>query len=469
MAGADDAEDLMIETIRDLDETVDVLPVGPTRLVLDPMALAAGTTLDAANALGGLLSSEFARTAAPNAAIAFAANYGVGPVLGRYASGTQAFYRYAKPQAGTTLTITPGYLVKRADGKTYVVQSHSITMSGDTPNLYYSAARNRYEIAVPITAIAVGSEFNAKAKTVNVLTGALADFDGTENITDIADGDGAENSSETVARGQVAAFGTSDGSHGGILKAVQNSGLGVDAAAMAFFTEHEIFQRRTLRPALDVHIIGSAIGEATELFTATLGQFRFMLAKTPAIGIKSVKKNNGTISGVLTLDAVRATAGSYNATDAVEIPDPCLAGDVIEIVYLYDKAVRDVQEKLFLAAETEFGFRTRLFNTDILARRALPAPIEIHVTARLQSGVNQDRVFSSIETEIRAYCSPAEFVGRLVPSEFRDTVLANVPSINKLIVTRMRRKTIGALDVGPCEFNKIERPVFLTPADLVIR
>jgi hypothetical protein len=258
---ADDILEMLQESARSQDQTVDVAKGPLYDWVYAPTAQGLAEVAAGTDRVRQLYSARFARVADEAEALAFSENYGVGRDIGTAATGFQTFYTFTKPVSGEVRTVPPGSIVRRSsDGRGFRVLPHTLTMTGDSANAFFSARNGWYELTVPVEALSVGPEFDTPAGLVNQLDNAISGFDGTINKSDIDGGLTAESSSDTIDRTQSALLGNDFGTHGGIMRSVLVFDRAVRAVSLAFFTEYNLFQRRSFKPALDVYVIGTKVG-----------------------------------------------------------------------------------------------------------------------------------------------------------------------------------------------------------------
>ena len=463
------AAELFAANIKAIEPATDIR-IGPLRdQVIDPGGAVIEAAVEKAEAAARMMSARFAASATPIQALAFAENYGVGRGLGAGSQGTLTFYRTTAPVSGRLYTVSAGATaLRRSDDAAYQT-TDTVVMDGNSASAYFNSDRGWYEIDAPGVAVSVGPEFDTAAGLINKTGSSVLGFEGVYNKTDFEGGTLAETSEATVLKTQTAMLGVGSGTHGGIIRSVIDyDDSSIKAVSVVFFTEWPLMRRRSDRAALDIHIIGVKSEERTETFTATAGQTDFVLSRQPVLSVVSVRKNNGAMGYTFVQDTDPQLKGSTRGADTVQL-EPTVADDTIEIRYTYNGLLWHLQQDLFgTLTDSGEGLRTRLFKTDILVRGPVLVPIQVKVRLRFQSPSDAEAGLVDAETEIRSYCTPSAFPGRLLNKVLRDNILDLVPGVLTAQVLLFRRKSGASLEVANIEFSKIEQPVFSLAADVEI-
>lgn len=457
-----------LNVVQDTDPTMSTQgPLGD--FVIDPITNLLALSVDATDRAGQLLSGEFAAVATPEEALAFANNFGVGQSVGRFATGTQVFYRNSRPPVNTTFSVPAGTIVRRkGDGYRFQVLPNNVTLSSDSAAFNYVASRARYEISVPVQAVSVGEAYNTAAELINAFETAAPGFDGTINLESISGGQAAEDASSTVSRARVSMFGTDSGTHGGIVRQVVSADSDVLDVALVFSDELDLFHRPALRAGIDVYVLGRRLRTYTDSFYATLGQQTFTLAKPPVVSVASVKRNGVSVAYTFSQD-VSSLKASYLAQDKVVLASPANSGDAIEVTYAYDDVVRTVQESVLTAGTTSAGFRRSLWNVDMLVRLPVEVQIEVTLQVRLQTTVNRSTVIAALEAVVYDYCTPTAFAGALYPSTLLQNIREGVSGVQSVKLVKFKpKRTPFEYDVGPIMLERNQVPVFAFTSDLEV-
>lgn len=438
---------------------------GPVRdSVIDPVAGGMAPYEAAAEALALLSSTMIIDDATPDMALALASRHGVGRSIGTYAYGTQVFYRNTKPSMGTSYAPPVGQIVRRKDGRLYQVKNHSVALTADNAAASYVASRRRYELPVPIQALAVGPEYDAAPGTVTELDGVVPGFDGTTNLEWISNGRAAKTAAATVEEARLAMLGSAEGTHGGVFRRVTLSGIRVEDLVVVRHSE-PVFQRtRTGRPLLDVHVIGEESAEHTYTVIATAGQTDIVLSRQPVLAVARVLRNGGAVSFTLRRDTTRSTSYSAWATDSV-IVAACADGDVISVEYTYNAVVYELQKQLF--TEDTDAPLTSLFGVSSLVRGPVRVPIEVHVSVSL----GQQRRSAGLDaarSSIRSVCIPGSMGVTIRPEAVEQAAKSAVYGSTEITIRSLRRLDMGSSDVGIIELQRSEVAYFASVSDLEV-
>jgi hypothetical protein len=474
----------LIDSIEAKDVTIDVTTGPFYDGIIYPVPVELAVSEQEAARLGRLHSPFFAEVATIEEVDSLRVSMRLPRGTGERASGLQLFWSSTFPSGG--LFIPKGSLAATKDGKFVFITTEERTVPYENRDAYFNSDTNRYEIIVPVEAIASGEDYNIPQERINNLLTELDGVDGTVNYSRTDGGTSAESKAGTVKRIQEKFVGFDRSTTFGLdLTYIRNAYPTLTEDVAVIRPSSPLFVRPVRRTALDVYLSGT--DSLSEVMTYTLTEqdvqniksntFKLALEKQPVLSIEQVD-----ISGIPGEDeAVQLVQGpntlqymfvkdegiyydSYRAQDQVWIksgtvdPTKLVAGQRLTVNYTVEGFVTKVQENLF-------NRETTIMDTDVLVRKALEGEIVISVLAKLMTDPADERsqtIKTDLEAEIVSYIEDGKFGRTIQPESFRQAIKSKTPSVIELFVTEFHKKHRSYRPVETVEFNANQIPKVFT-------
>jgi hypothetical protein len=391
---------------------------------------------------------------------------GINRFLGLPAFGTVTVYAYTKPAAdfvipfGTVFSDDTGSLLYQASAELRVAV-------GDLDR-YFNPTNRRFEFDLTIIAKEVGSDFAVPAGRITKIVSDIPFASGVINQKALTGGLPVESDSSIDSRFRARLEGTDRGSSGWI-SFTTLSVAGVQSVAL-IAPGHQLFSRRTARPAIDVYVIGDNILQATYSVVVTDPTRRSYQILSPEGNarratsiVRVVQNSQDTITNWSFVPDTTRMGQAVNAATYVEFTAGFPLDTRLDITYEYNYLLELVQANLEIQDGTT---GTYLFNTDMLAFAAKPVALEVDFTLNTLSSTNQVYLQQQVQNVTMELLNQLDYVGQLTPTQFITDLQAQVPAASP-VLHKFKRKDDTQL-VGVITLSDIEFPQ-LASADLVIR
>ena len=448
----EEVQSSLVTTIQNTDPSIDVAKGPVYDFVISPVAPEISTLEQQVDRLAKLVTEKFPDAATQEEIDAILNCFGLAEAGGKASTGTFLFWAYARPTQD--VPIKRGVLVSTANGTyTFFVNSDR-TMYFDSIDTYYNASTRRYEISAPITAIAIGPQFDLPRYRINKITTGIDEIDGGWNTTETTGGTSKESAEHAVDRARAAFQGLNSDAGGSVLSSIfKYDPDDVLDVQLVYPKDRDIFVRYTTRPAIDAYVLGTNYVDQVQSFTSVSGQTEITLDKPPAFSVSQVTID-GTISNdwVFVKDLSASLGGTTSAVDKVyfTMTGGLLAGKVVEIIYQYNALITGLQEDVFSD--------TRMFDTDIWAREPFRVRIGCYMSCKILSSFDEINATQDIESEARFYLAPTRFGQFYYPKNLQQDIQDNVSAVagNGCTITKFTRLDTGTLDVQVIELKKNE-------------
>ncbi len=448
-----EVKESIVSTIESIDPSIDVAKGPVYDLLIQPVAPEISKIEEDVEHLTALYSQVVAETATDEEAKAFALNYGLTQDAGKKATGFVSFFRNTRPIAGEIIEILAGSIISNSDDSLVYQTTEQVIINGDYADTYYNSVRNLYEITAPIEAVSSGEENNIPAYKVVRLPSTITGIDGVENREKISGGTSAETIAHLVERTIVQLKGLDKGSPNGVEAIVRNfDPSNVDDVSVVTAKDRTLFTRYTTAPSMDIYVIGEDENNSQYITTAIGGEEEFILENPPVLQVDSVQVNGEDVNFTFLPDTSEDTRKSARALDKVLLDNPLIALDVVDLRYIYNKLIRDLQDK-------EFSEEQRFFNTDILIRSAIGAYITFQANVKIASSFDPIVKLTEIENAVLALIQQDAFVEEYIPNDIRDAIKASVSGILTFIITKFTRTIDGTVDIETITFEANEKPM----------
>jgi hypothetical protein len=368
----DDVLTSMVETVEEIDPTIDVQkgPIYESALV--PWSKEVADTEAKVDHLGDFFQLEKLGNLSEEEIDQVGRNFGQEVAQGNPSQGFLLFYTYEAPTSD--ITIPTGTLTSTEDSE-YVYQTTTeASFSSSNIAAYYNAENRRYEITIPGEAVERGSDYDAKQGRISVMLSPISGISGVVNSTDFEGGTADQTSTEFADDLRDLPLGNSLGTPGGLqAAAIRVAGGVVQASAVVSSADTDLYERYNLtgmRMGIDLYVIGSRLGPTTYSYTTVGTETRVILDKQPVMAITSVLVNGVAASYSFQADTDPNRRGSFNAQDAIILETAPGPGADVFVQYTYNMLIETLQAEL-TANDTNY------FKTNLLVREGKKVVCEV--------------------------------------------------------------------------------------------
>lgn len=457
--------DIIDVTYDSIDPSLDIQKGPLKRVYLDPHRNVVGLMEDRVNRLIALFTQQRPDNMTTEEYNALIRPFGgIARFQGDYAKGYVTVYAYTKPPAdvvvpfGTVFTDDTGTLLYSA--------STEVRIPVGALDGYYNPTNRRYEFQVPITAKEVGEQYAVPPERITKITSDLPYINGCINQTELTGGLPIESDDTLDARFQARLEGTDNGSKGAIeFKALSTAN--VDAVAL-ISPGSPLYSRRTGRPAVDVHVIGSNVQQGEWAFVVAdpaRRSYQFLTEAGRPRRVTQITKvvqdgNTEITNWTLVPDQTRLGRSVY-ATTYIEFGAGFPLDTQLDITYEYDQLLEDTQVTLDTQAQGDY-----LFDVSLLAFSATPVPLEVTFSTSALTSTNTQYMLTQLRSVSLSLLNPGKFLGTMTPDEFKAQLQAEVPAASPIFTLFKRKDSNQPVEV--LFFNDVEYPT-LADGDLYIK
>jgi hypothetical protein len=368
----DDVLTIMVETVEEIDPTIDVQkgPIYESALV--PWSKEVADTENKVDHLGDFFQLEKLTNLSEDEIAQVGRNFGQEISEGTPSQGFLLFYTHQAPTSD--ITIPTGTLVSTEDSE-YVYQT-TVEASFSASNIaaYYNAENRRYEITIPGEAVERGSDYDAKQGRITVMLSPISGISGVTNSSDFEGGSADQTSTEFADDLRDLPLGNSLGTPGGYqAAAIRVAGGVIQDSAVVSTADSDIYERYNLtgmRMGVDLYVIGSRLGPTTYSYTTTGTETRVVLDQQPVLAITSVLVNGVAASYTFQQDTDPNRRGSANAQDSIVLATAPGPGKDVFVQYTYNMLIGELQAEMNATD-------ANLFKTNFLAREGKKVPCEV--------------------------------------------------------------------------------------------
>lgn len=461
-----DVEDIIISmqnTYADIDPTID-LSKGPMAVLLYAVAQELARVEVQAGYLQTVYQLENADTLDDEDIDALGRNYGIDPDVGDSSTVVVTLWRTSRPIPGEVYSASLGDLVGTEDGRFVFSLEDDVIMNGNTPDIYYNAEEKRYEISANARAVSIGDDFNLPTNTITRLITDIEDFDGVVNPSSAQGGNDPPDKVQFRNYLWNRLQGINSDAGGALVTQVLDiDPSGITDLKLVSSADMDIFERTASlngKLGYDIYIITDQVEPRVQNKVANGGELSIALDRAPVDSVQNVIVDGVSVPFSLVKDPRPDVRNSPRANDRVVLVTALEPGQTAEIRYFY---YRNVWE-----AERSFQGRTTPFATDVMVRLAYQVPVFIGAEMVVIATDDRDAVQNQVIEFTRAYLrdplSPSlyrrTFVDILEPSDYQESVLANVPGLSRFSLTSFVRIDQAASDIELITLDgKTEYPV----------
>jgi len=417
----DDVLNSMIETVEEIDPTIDVAKGPINESALTPWAKEVSYVEGLVEHLGQFWQLENLENLSADEIEQVGRNFAQELGQGTASEGFLTFYTYEAPTSD--VTIPTGTLASTEDSEYVYQTTQEATLSATNVAAFYNAENRRYEITVPGEAVERGSDFDAKIGRISVMLSQIPGITGVVSTSDFEGGSADQTSDEFADDLRDLPLGNSLGTPGGLQSlAIRFSGGAVQDSAVVSAADSDIYERYNItgmRMGIDLYIIGSRLGPSTYSYTTTGTETRVILPDQPVLAVTSVLVDGVAASFTLDPDTDPTRRGSVFAQDAVVLDTAPGAGKNVFVSFTYNKLIAELQGEMG-------GADANLFRTNILVREG--KKVECVVIATVSSFGVGNRKSEVEETSFDYFKDPTLLGSRqtfpleLDPANYRELI-----------------------------------------------
>lgn len=445
-----EVQESLATNITTIDPSADVQK-GPIRkTVVVPVAVEVQRNEADLDHLSQLVSLNFDAATSDDELAGMAGAFGIERDPGLPSTGFVTFFTATRPSVGVKFEVPVGTVVTTSDGQLAYAVTEAGAIDGDNADLFFNPATRRFEVTLPVEALAVGDDHDVPPTRVNTIQSQLESISGCTNGDAIEGGVSAETNAQLAARVRQQLLGGQRGLSGGVLAAARNASQKVKDAVAVYSTDISLFRRRTTRPGIDVYVIGEALKPATETFTALGSETSYVPTKQPVKAITLVTVNGTEATFTLERDSTRETGGSTIATDRIVFATPLTTGQVVTVEYTYNAILQDLQAL--------YDSQEYLFGTKIVARTPFQVPIRVAINATALGSADPIRLAESLRSQVLSYVNPSAFTAVITPQVLRSRIFENVSGMSRLQISTFTRDDGIGSSFGVIALEKNELP-----------
>ena len=272
-------------------------------------------------------------------------NYGKNPNVGKPARVNLTFWMQSRPQAGKLYNIDAGTLAGTQDGRYLFSTIRTVTLVGNSAELYYNADLLRYEISVMAEATAVGDDYNLPEGTIASIIGTLLDFDGVTNKKQASNG--TDPLTPTQFRNMIwdALQGLNANLAGNIISTIESlDPAGYDDIRLVSSANLESFKRTKLlngKLGYDVYMLTDVYADDIYTGTAQGGETEIVLPTRPVLSVEYCTVDGRAVPFTFQQDTTTVYTGSPLSSDKILLASPLYPAQTFEIRYYYYSLVQD--------------------------------------------------------------------------------------------------------------------------------
>lgn len=376
-------------------------------------------------------------------------NEGLTRIPGAQATAVLVFSRATAP--GIDLVVQRGYPVgsqpDEASGATVIfVTTETQTMTALAAPSYFNLETQRYELSVPVIAVATGTTARVGANRINRPMRPLNGFDSVTNVVAATGGRDRETNTELVNRYLLAILGRQTGTATGIEFAAKTDFPDVEDLFIVYGNNPLLTRAATDAGAVDAWIQGEAVNQVAEnLIFLGVGQV-IPITFPPLVSVVSVTQPvpaTTYIEGV-DFEAVFDTSGVSRSPRSIDgirfLPTatsvlPALGG-VVTVTYTFEGLVRALQSGFEQPDTLELG-------RDLLFRRGIETPIVHAAQVKVLAGFNTTTVLAAVQLAVFTFVNGLGLGDDVEASDIQGQVRA-ISGVDNYIITRNTLATVLA-------------------------
>jgi len=461
-------EDSMKDSIELKDNTVDSTNGPVWDILINPVPKELSASEQEASMLAQLHSTEYASVATGPQVAALRTSMRSPEGSGERATSTQLFWTPTIPEEGINIPI--GTIISVKDGSLLYQTTREIVVSGEA-TAFYSTDDFRYEFTVSIEAITSGTDYNIPIGRITEIVSDIEGISGTENISEAKGGTQSESKADTVSRLQKQFLGFDRGTDSGLISTYIYNEYPTLIKDLGIVKPKDLlFKRLTSRPAMDIYVSGTDPKNFVDTYTITAEDevkdfINIVLENNPSLEITKVELAQTTTGGfniILLEEGIDTNqyqyirddtvyAGSVYAQDLIKVNSTNIfAGDKITITYNSENLVINIQTILF-------NNEARMFDTDVLIKKALETEIRMSIMAKLltlPSDSRSEEILTNLTQDFVDYIEDGRVGVTIEPEVMRQQILSISENVINLYIKVFRKTTYSYQEVEVVTLDK---------------
>jgi len=429
MPTEDQAIQVMIDKLREEIPDVD-FEKGPIRdLFITPVAREEILLINQMDRVARLYSVDFYESMTREELESLAYQFGVTPFQGSKARGTISVH-VVQNTTDRALLVPTGSAFSTDDGQYSYISTESIEIPRDTLNNYYNSETKTYVIDVSVEAADVGEDYNIAAfRIVQITARTNFQIKRVENRSALIGGRSPESNAELAERIREVSVKNERGTISGFNSAILDAAAGKIYDISLVRNDEIDGYRNTYRAHIDAFVIGSESTEVSESFIAAVSESgqQFKLSNTPVSEVTAVTVGTTEITETeytVTLDPTPYSGSN----DVVQIKGLVSVGTEIQITYVYNKVLQDLQQEFDVEENDVFGVSLRF-------REAVPIALQVIVQATIQISQSSVSFAADVQQFTQAFINQNKFVTQLNASDLREYLRNNITGILSLSIS----------------------------------
>lgn len=331
------------------------------------------------------------------------------------------------------------------------------TMFSASPDAYYNAETEKYELDVLVASISVGSETSVGSYTIKNMLRSLPGFDEVFNKSATTSGRRTETNREVADRYLLQIEGNHIGTPNGIKSHILDNFNTVLDAYIVYGEDTYLTRDQSDAGAVDAWIMGESPVERTYTtsFPGTLTLIE--VDRQPLISIKSVATSGGVTFTEGTDYEVITGQGEYSysnrGSDGIRFLTtgsyPTAINDPVYIVYEYNSLITTLAS---FFTQPEWYSMGR----DILFRWAQAEYVEIESNLKVNAG-NPDAVMNLVKTKVSDYINNLKLGDDLEEFDI-DAEVSKIYGVDNWVyetLAYLDGSGVGDLPIGPNKYARI--------------
>ena len=378
---------------------------------------------------------------------------------GSRSTTTLTFARSQAPTASITVPINFPVATKPdpATGRTILFRTvETKTMNHLTPNAYYNADTEKYELDVAVSSILTGDNTSVGSYTINVMKRSITGFEEIYNKTATTSGRSIETNAELATRYLLHIEGSQLGTPTGVKSYVLDNFSSVTDAYVVYGNSDYMTREQDDAGAVDVWILGETPLNRTQQSAYPGVETLMVLDRQPLISITSVVSGATTFVEGTDYEVVSDTGAYYGSTrgqDGIRFLSggtvPTNIGDTVNITYQYNSLISTLTSYFTQSVYYSMGM-------DKLFRAAEQVNVELEGSLSVNAG-SPDRVRNAVYNSIYSYINNLSLGQPLEIFDVLAEASRNVGVDNLIFTTCDLKGGSGASDLtaAPYEYFRI--------------
>lgn len=428
---------LMADAIEALSTSYDTAEGPIPDVILSPYANVAEAQRDTIRRLGLLLTLQNLNEFSSDEVDASVYNASIRRLLGSFATGEAIFFRNQFTTASLNVSIPRGYPIGTGVDPTSqsaitFYTAEAATMLAASASSYFQAARNRFEIAVPIICLVSGKRGEVGPNRITRNLRALpTGIDGVTNLARTGNGNEIETNEDVVERYFLSSAGQAPTTVDALTLWLRTRFATAQTTRVVYGTDPALLRGETTPNAVDVYVREQDAETHTETMIYLGPGVPHVLLAQPTISLTSISV--GTSADWALVKDTTNDAQSSRGADAV-VFNASYAGTVgstFVATYVANNLISDAQSLIEQNAEAPMG-------ADVLFKQGTEVPLYITIRLRARSGASYSTIVAAVRTLIATFVSSLSFAASIEESDVNAAIRA-LSGVDNVLIDRMSR------------------------------